>query len=149
METIEIIIYFAFAVMVGALIIGFTMSINGVTLYDKVKLMFFGDDSAKFEKINRGELAMKAYNFWKECGYGQNDMELTVYINEDGNTSSINKEFLFKGLKKYNFCYTIQSEDNNCGSREDVVIPSNLDPPGLIRLKCETDGHVLNITQVS
>lgn len=148
METIEIIIYFVFAVMIGALIIGFTLSIDGRQLYDKTKNMLFGSDDVKFERIDSDELAMKAYNFWKECGYGQDRMELTVYVKDelDGG-GKIDREFLFKGLIKYNFCYSIQSNDSNCGYREDVYFTEDIDPPQLIKLMCDnTDEHTLNIS---
>ena len=140
METVEIIAYFVVAIIIGGLLILFISGINPEDIYKSLREMVFPEKSIKYENIDSKELALAAYNLWDQCGLGIRDMSLTLYVKSG---PQINKSMLFSTYNKLNLCYSIQSKNQSCGNREDVIINDSIMPPALVTLSCTNSTLVI------
>jgi hypothetical protein len=143
METIEMIVYLVVTVIVGGIIILFITGISPDDIFNSLKGIVMPQNELKYEKITSEELALKAYNLWSACGFGIKSTNLTLYVKSG---PEISKSMLFSTYKKMNFCYSIQSKNNSCGEREDVIINNDLiKTPSIVNLNCDAASKKLII----
>lgn len=146
METIELITYIAVAIMIGGLIIMFITDIQVDDVYTAMRSMLQRDETLRFSNVDAADVAPKAFNVWRQCGYGQREGELVISLRE-GNT--IDKAYLFQHYKKYNLCFSIQSADHDCGTREDLSLnPEEIEGPALLNIRCDTENTQLIIEEI-
>jgi hypothetical protein len=153
MQTTEIIVYFIIAVMLGGLVIGFITGFDYFGLYDKVKSAMFDENEEGFEKVDLSELGIKVFEVAEKCSSEENYKRL-VHVSSK-TASEINLEAVFKPIIKFNLCYSVQSQSQNCGNgvREDVRIEDELDGeitnlPTLVEISCDDDQNLINISSV-
>ena len=143
METVEMIAFFVVALIVGGFVILFVAGINPNDIFQSLKATVFPEKEIRYEKIESGDLASRAYNLWERCGLGMKQMSLTLYVKSG---PPINKALLFDEYKKLNLCYSIQSVNESCGSRDDVTIINDvITPPAVVTMDCDTATKTLII----
>lgn len=144
METVEIIVYTSIAVLVGGLFIGFVTGFDFSGIGESLHKVFFGTEERSFDKVEKDEFGHTLLSFWESCNEGGTEKNATYYVEGVG---EINKSVIFTPLKKYNLCYTLQSGEEKCGVREDVVLPETaIEAPALLKATCDVDFGTLNIT---
>lgn len=146
MEAIEIVVFVGITVIVGGLFLGFLVDWNTNQTYNSIKSIVLKDKTEITQKkITKDEFVNILYNTWEECGYGELEINKTYYIKDSldqTQDNEITKEEVFEKLKKINLCDTLQSEDNDCGTREDLDM-DDIDLPALVTIKCEEDELVV------
>ena len=142
METIEIVIYTGIALIVGVLILGFVLDIEPNELVDSFSTLISGesDNQIQYKKVEPPALISTIYNLWEECGKGEIELEQTVYVIADDTTSKISKSFIFEKLKQINYCTQLQSEEYDCGSKEDLKLSKTISLPAVIKITCDSNG---------
>jgi hypothetical protein len=134
MEVVEIIVFLTATVIIGTVFLFFIRDINYQGIYESLHDMLTGNKEVKFEKVTREDLAPKIYNFWEECGYGEKNKSVSLYVQETG---TFGKQELFDSIKKMSLCETLQSASNECGKNEQVVM-STISLPAVINFKCNS-----------
>jgi hypothetical protein len=145
METIEIVIYLFIAIVIGGFVIAFIAGVEPKQMYDALRhLTNPGDATLEFKKLSSDRFASEAYKVWEACNYGTQERNLTVYI-ERG--TPVDRAYIFATFKKLNLCYSIQSGNESCGTREDVAIASgSITPPALVTIRCDPVSRQLLLT---
>jgi len=131
MEAVEIIVYLGVALIIGFLVLGFINDwdfLQGVNLFKKLST---DSEELKFEKVNKIEFASRLNSFNTMCKSSEIS-ELRLHINDQG---QINKTGLFDTYKELDWCKSIQSADNDCGSREDIIMQT-ISIPRVVTLRC-------------
>jgi hypothetical protein len=141
METIEIIIYFFVAFVIGLSIILYIKTGGFTVMYDDLR----GIDSEKseFKKVNNVTVVEEVVNFWQNCGYGEIDKTLILYI---GGKGEFNKTTFFSTISKINYCDTLQSASENCGIKEDVIFEKVITLPKVARFFCNSTNKKLIVS---
>ncbi len=141
METMEIIIYIAIALIVGGLIIAFIAGWDARDTYSSIKRIFSGSSSANadYETVKSNDLPGVVLTFWDSCGFGSVAMQKTVYVNDN---VLLDNKLLFDYYKKYNVCKSIQSKLQNCGEREDVTF-AGAQGPAILNLACKDNALII------
>jgi hypothetical protein len=134
METIEIIVYIAIAVIAGGMVLLFVSGISPTDMYNGIRRAFVGETRLTYEEVDDVAFPSTAYAVWERCGFGVQALNNTVYVK---GTGVMDRARLFATLKKLNFCSTIQSGAEGCGSREDVVFASAFTLPTIVRVECD------------
>jgi hypothetical protein len=129
METVEVMIYFTIALIVGFLIYMFTASAGFEGLFSKIT----GEKEQEFDKVSKEEFVKEAIRFWEGCGMGEVPDRQVFMVQGDG---ELNRSFVFSEVKRLNYCQTLQSTAEDCGMREDSVIAS-INLPRVVRLECD------------
>lgn len=146
METVEIVVYMSIAIMVGVLFIGFITGFDFQHIGQELHKVFFGSEKSSFEKVPTDEFGQSLLSFWESCNEGGTSLNATFYVDGEG---AVDKAVIFAPLKKYNLCYTLQSAEQDCGYREDVVLPEGgITAPALLRATCDSVYGTLNLTVV-
>lgn len=141
MDTLEIIVFLAIAIIVGGLFITFITDWDVKETYETLKSVFIDkDETVEFEKVDKIGFIKKLHNSWEECGLGEKNETYTFYVKPDDNSNKDNyniltKEFIFEELKKINYCNSLQSQEFECGTREDVDM-EDINLPSVITVSC-------------
>lgn len=144
METVEMVVYFVVALIIGGLIIIFVSGIDPENLFKSLRSMAFPQKELKYQNIESSELALIAYNLWENCGLGMQEASLTLYVRAG---PVINKSMLFGTYKKLNLCDSIQSINQSCGKREDLIMNKGFfASPTLIKISCDPTNKTLIIS---
>jgi hypothetical protein len=138
METIELIIYFGIAVIVGTLLFHFIGTAGFKNLYDDLR----AEKGPVFRKVSDEQFVVEAAQFWQSCGLGEVEKTLTLYLEGEG---SFNRTAFFSHAKKLNLCRTLQSAIEDCGTKEQVIMPE-LTRPSVVRLTCNVTSETLVIS---
>ena len=146
MEAVEIIVYLSVAVVIGGMIIAFLVGMDGGSIYGAISNIFNREPEVSFRSVDEIEFAPVVFNLWKSCNYGLVNETLVVSLKAN---NEITNETLFDSFKKHNLCYTIQSGGNDCGDREDVYLPENIDGPALVEIFCDERTNTINITSIT
>jgi len=137
METVEFIVYLGVAILVGTLMIGMLTGWDFTREYKTIHTMMADDVPEDFH-LDLDEFAGRLQTIFNDCeGINTNT---TFYIQDNG---TIGKAELFAFYKSLDWCDTIQSKSEGCGSREDVVM-SPIAAPKVVRVECTN--HVLYIS---
>jgi hypothetical protein len=132
MEAVEILIYIGIAVIVGVLITGFLADWDYMQMYHDVQKLMQGEEKIGFEKVDRFAFAGRIESLFKECISSGQDSSVSLYLNENG---SMSKSDLFDHFKTLGWCETIQSAENDCGTREDLSM-GTLTLPKVVQINC-------------
>lgn len=133
METVEIIVYLVIALIVGALVVMFIGGWDAKQTYADLKRVMRGGSPDDYEKVTSTELPAAIIRLWDGCGLGTTNMSKTVYVTDN---VAINKTMLFAYFKAANLCKSLQSAENSCGAREDMLF-DNTTAPVLLRMSCD------------
>jgi len=132
MEIIELLIYLGVAILTGTLIIGFLVSTDFIRGYKTVKDNMIDEDNTEFDKVDTSGLASKLHTMFKECTSRGENMTMRLYLEGEG---TFGKADLFDVYKGLGWCETIQSAEQGCGAREDIVM-GNIEIPKVLRIEC-------------
>jgi hypothetical protein len=142
MQTVEIIVYLALAVMVGVMLLQFLTKWDIVDTYDKLSDILTGSDEPEFATVDRDEFIGQAVAFWQSCGLGEIDKTLTLFVQDQG---TLNANFFFQRVKKLNMCDSLQSVNHQCGKRTNVVFTGDVQLPHIVMLRCDSVSEKLFI----
>jgi hypothetical protein len=142
METLEVIVYIAIALILGALVIGFIGGWDATGTYDTLKRLFRPAPDTAYEKVTVDQFPRTVLQIWEACGLGSTALNKTVYVGDD---LPLNKTFLFLKVKQANLCRTLQARSENCGEREDVIF-TPLQAPVVVQLRCDPATSTLTIS---
>ena len=146
MQTVELIVYLGIAVVIGGLVLTFIIGIDTEDVYNALKKMLYRQEKVSYQSVTSSDLAPVIYSAWRECNYGQKDYELIISLKSGDN---ITKKYLFDSYRKFNLCYSIQSADNDCGNREDLILnPENINSPALLMITCNSSTETLNVETI-
>lgn len=128
METVEIIVFFAVAVIAGGLVVGFISDWNYWDVFD-----FMKQDTVnlEFEELTKEEFVGKLPVILKQC---EAPVQVDYYVKGSG---EFTKADLFSLVKALNWCKTIQSNEQSCGVRENVVFNRKIILPEVVTVRCE------------
>jgi hypothetical protein len=140
METIEIIVYTAIALIVVSMGLSFILGLDAKQYYDDFSKTFGNKQELEYKKVSPQSFVKELYLVWDKCGKGEIELSQSVYVVEDDTTDEITKEFIFDQLKKINYCSQLQSEEFECGSSEDLTIDDDFNLPAVIKISCSEDG---------
>jgi hypothetical protein len=132
MESMEIVIYLGFAVILGVLVLGMITGWDYFGMYGGFKKMMMPQQNVEFEKVDSSEFAGKVYELFRECTETQENRTMSLYLKDSG---TYTKQQLFDTYKALSWCETIQSAENSCGHREDVSMGS-ISIPRVVRIAC-------------
>jgi hypothetical protein len=142
MEAVEVTIFIFMAVLIGGLILGFIFGWDFRATFDTIKKALSKEGNDGFEQVDVDRFVVRTYGLWQDCGFGEINKTVRLYVAGTGN---LNKAVLFDRLKKLNFCDSIQSANNGCGVREDVIM-TDVELPAVVRIDCSADTKKLTIT---
>ena len=141
METIEMIVYLTVAIITGILFIGFLSDWQFEKTYSQLSGIVLGEQKQSFKQVGREEFIAEMYSFWQGCGYGQENASLRLYLKENGN---LTKSAIFSSIKNLSLCETMQSLENSCGSREDMIFSGEIELPSVIKLSCNSSTIIVS-----
>jgi hypothetical protein len=133
MQTIEVMVFFFFAVISGFLIIGFIGGFDFQKMQDGLTSILGGKpkDLNTFEKINYSQFLERVSACWKACNFGKEDRDCgmmnVVQAEEQDYGKAVSTLTLEADFNKFNICET-------CTVKLD---PANLTIPSIIRLRCD------------
>ena len=143
MEAVEMIVYIGIAVLIGGVLITFLLDWDVQKTYEDVKSIVFKEHDAKvgYKKVDKLGFMAELHNAWQDCGFGMLNKSVTFYVHEEG---ELTKEDIFTELKKLNYCRSLQSEEFECGTREDLEM-DDIPLPAVINAKCEEEKLKLTV----
>ncbi|MDD9954022.1 MAG: hypothetical protein OXR66_06820 [Candidatus Woesearchaeota archaeon] len=133
MDTVEIIVYLAVAILVGGLLLLAVGRMTNSGLYESVKDMFLGDDTEEFTKVTDETLPELLFTTWESCGLGTTERAVTFQYTGAG----IGKTDVFAKIKALRLCRTLSSVQEDCGTREDLVMPQLVEGT-VYEARCDT-----------
>ena len=123
----------------GMMVIGFIAT----TDFDKTYSGFFKEKRPEFRKVDIEGFVSDAVVFWKDCGLGERNSSLILYVNGEG---QINRTVIFNLVKKVNLCNTLQSAEEECGMGEHLDLPAPIELPRVVNLRCDSSTGKLIIS---
>ncbi len=141
MQTIEIIVYLSIALIIGSLILVFLKDGGFSEFYDDLVKMHTKEPG--FKKVDTNAFVGEAASFWQDCGFGEINKSLALYIEGEG---VFNRSMFFSTVSKINYCDTLQSASEGCGNGENVIFEGNITLPRVVRLECDSQAKKLVIT---
>ena len=141
METVEVIVYMAIAVVVGALVLAFVGGWDVRGTFTGFQELFTGDE-AQYEEVTAEGFPRAVLATWETCGLGTTDLNRTLYISD---AAMLNKTVIFDRIRQANLCRTLQWNATGCGTRDDVVF-TGAQAPVVLRLRCDAATRQLIIT---
>jgi len=131
MEVIEILIYISVAIIVGGLLIFFISGWDVDTVYQDISALFRGK-SDDFIRLERDLVPSKLHDIFVDCTASGEAMETSFYVTGEGNLTI---QDIFSVYKDIGWCDTIQSNSQNCGIREDIVM-NDIILPRVVHVNC-------------
>lgn len=126
--------------IVGSLLFYFISSWNVEKTYDDVNNLINPNvDISNLQKVDFIHFAKAVYQVWNDCDFGYQNKTLAIYV-DDSKLANLNKTYLFDYYKKFNFCNSIQSLNNSCGTNEDINFTS-ITLPAIVHINC-SDGKL-------
>ena len=145
METVEIIVFLTITVIIGGLVVLFVADIDDEGMYQTMSNLLYGDDSVRYQQVDREGLARAAFEAWRQCGQAAEEYELLVtYQNGD----DVDRERLVDVLRKYNLCHTLQYGNQGCGSRNDIIFDETISPGSTVALSCDIEEQRLRVEKI-
>lgn len=132
MEAIEIVVFLSIAIIVGGLVLGFLTDWDYLKTYGAFKKLMAGDESLGFSKVDKHQFAGKLYEFFQDCVSREENLSMSLYLKDNG---TFTKKELFDVYKGFGWCDTIQSAQNDCGTREDLTM-ADLTLPRVVSISC-------------
>lgn len=134
MDTMEIVVYLAVAVLVGGMILLATTELANAGIFEKISNTIKGKETAEFTTLNNETIAPFLFSTWQECGLGTKEMNVTFQYQGD----EITLDEVFDEIQRMRLCRTLSSLSRDCGSREDVVLLSALEA-GIHTARCQPE----------
>jgi hypothetical protein len=117
METVEIIVFGIFAIILGSILVGFFTGWEYLDFYKDTKEQFEDNEySGRLRELTKEEFFGAIIDFWKQNYPSDNNNSMNVFF--PGNST---KKELFASIKELRLCKTLQSTQHDCGTREDIV----------------------------
>jgi len=138
MEVVEIVVYFSAAVIVGMLLTGIFTGWNYKEAYNTMKSWILGDDSTNFKKLGKDASYLSIYQFYQDCVKNTINITSRIYIEDTG---KLTKSDIFGHFKSLEWCNSIQSRENDCGEREDIIM-LDIDIPSVITIRCINNKYI-------
>jgi hypothetical protein len=139
MDTGELMVYLVFAVVVAGLFLFFLKGLPFIESGEKVDTFAQGKTQTEFRNQNTEALIRTIIDFWNANKFKDTRIETTVYVQEPG---LITKATLFDSVTRENQCQSLQSAEQSCGQREDVIM-GVITTPAVIRLVYENDTLII------
>ena len=139
MQAAEIAVYIGAAVVIAGLLVSFLIDWRSEDTYHQVKNLIVGEDSVGYRKVSSIEFVAELHDIWEDCGLGEKNSTVPLYINGNG---TLTKEFIFTELKKINYCGALQSAEFNCGIREDVEM-NDFRLPSVVGVECKDNKMII------
>ncbi|MGM5488545.1 MAG: hypothetical protein ACQESG_06345 [Nanobdellota archaeon] len=144
MQIIEIMIYTAIALIVGAMIFTFVKTMDYGMLRDKIGL--FDDRKIEFEKVNKKTFINRLLLFWEDTGHCKVAGNVSYYVFNETTGNQLSKDYIFDRIKEIHMCKSLQSGSHDCGVEDDVKVPSTINLPNVIRLNCDVANNQVVVT---
>ncbi len=150
METVEIVIYLMAAVIIGIFILQLIQGWDVTETYEDIRSLIANEKEQEFKTVEKEDFAIEILTFWELSGMCEVNKTLSINVKENHTGDYINKTYLFDQIKFLNFCSTLQSKNESCGSLEHVsVLPhaggENIDLPAIIRMSCNLTNNTMII----
>ncbi|MCF7862304.1 hypothetical protein K9M79_08770 [Candidatus Woesearchaeota archaeon] len=135
MQVVEMMIFFIVSLFIGFMIINFVGNWDAEGAFRYFKDLQSGGGEQKFKTVDIDMFVSSSLRFWEDCGRGEVNMSLALYVDGSGN---VNNTYVFDKIKEMNLCNTIQSATESCGTREDVDFsPTLIVLPSVVRIRCD------------
>ena len=141
MQSIEVIIYFLFAVMIGFLVISFIVGFDFGSIQESLTEILGGpqQDQNKFEKITYYAFLDKVSECWKACNFGKEDRDCAllhiVPAEEQDYGMAVSQATLEADFKKFNICEDCKLSLN----------PASIEIPSTVQLGCSKASKSITI----
>lgn len=135
MEAVELVVYIAVAVLIGGMILFVTQEMANPDSFKKIKNILSQEKEITFQEVNKEALSEFIFAVWEECDQGLSNFTVTIqYTGSDAT-----KEEVFFDIKRLRLCNTLSSQEQGCGSREDLSINTQSETvtPGIRTLTCD------------
>ncbi len=133
MDTLEIVIYISTAVLIAGAVLLVVAKTTNIDLYGKIQDMINDDSPEAFQKVDNQTIGPLLFRTWEECGLGSVPMNVTFQLESP---REFNKTDLFQYVKRMRLCRTLSSVQEDCGTREDVLMPT-LQPGTIYVVECQ------------
>jgi hypothetical protein len=146
MQAVEIAVFIGVAVIVGSLLITFLIGWNVKDTYDEMKYIISPEDNLGYVSVDSEEFIIIVHNVWKDCAFGEENKSIPIYVKKIKPVGEeyMSKEIFFNGVKKLNWCMSLQSKDYNCGGGEDVIMNNNsITLPHLFTVSCMNNSLII------
>jgi hypothetical protein len=134
METVEMVVYIASAVIAGGLLLYFLGGLPFLDVQDAADKTASGGKSVEFYNQGQEDLMRSILEFWS-ANKDLATAETQIYAKDPG---FLNKVVLFDYIAGEHLCHSLQSVEMGCGSREDVSM-ENIVTPAVLSLKIVND----------
>lgn len=143
MEVVEIVVYIGIAVIIGGFVLTFLLDWDVQQTFNDVKSIVFKEHDAEvgYRKVDKMGFVAELHHAWQDCGFGMLNKSVSFYVSEEG---ELTKEEIFAELKKLNYCRSLQSEEFECGTREDLEM-DDVVLPAVIKAECSEEKLVLSV----
>ena len=132
MEIIEIIVYLAVAVILGALVLVLLTSTSPEPVSNLLEQSINDKGDNTFSQVNIIQFYSTLLKKADTCSRYETD-NLTLLIKEEG---EINKTAFFHIIQQASLCSTIQSQQLGCGEREDIE-EFSINTPSIVTISCK------------
>jgi hypothetical protein len=138
MQAIEIAVYITMSVIVGGLILGFIIDWNVNETREAIANVVFQDDkTTDYKQVDRGDFVIALYDSWEDCGFGEINYTYAFYVKNTKEYEELSKEYIFKELKRLNWCSSLQSAEFTCGEGEDLEMDDDeIELPAVVGVEC-------------
>ena len=127
MQTIEIMIYIAVAILIGSLTLFAIGSLDYNRQYSDFISVFRGGGAAY--KIESGQFAQELAKRWEACRLGMDNLSSSVYVEDNG---SLERDKIITDLKRLGKCDII-----DCWNRTNsLLLPEIIYIPKVINIRC-------------
>jgi hypothetical protein len=126
METVEIMVYIAAALLAGAIVLGVTRTVDYGSLYTGLKNKFIGEPPVI--SVDKEAVASRVLDFWHECQYGEVEAEYALYVKGEG---TLTRDDVIAGITKLNMCDVI-----GCGTNSQLDMASSVNLPKVLNIRC-------------
>jgi len=133
LETIEVIGFLVFSLIVAGLVLTFFFKIDFRSIQENIFQMFLPKpELEKFQKLNISQLLGRMNNCWQQCGFGETALDCgTVQLT----TEDLNSENLANGLTEQDFQYRFQKL-NFCSDCGIEIANPPIKAPAIVHISC-------------
>jgi len=133
MQTIEVIVFFVFAIAAGMIILGYISRFDFGALQRSVTCIFLPESckGAGPRTVSYQEFFAEASNCWRSCARGARDMNCGAYYVKTIEVTGT--QFDLNALKAY------FKKNNICEDCNVIIKHPPLQLPGIVELRCSDD----------
>ncbi|NJL43765.1 MAG: hypothetical protein HC945_00350 [Nitrosarchaeum sp.] len=134
MNIVEILIYFVFAFIIGALVLGLLTGWDYLGAYGRVRDTLLAPKADQFESIERADLLGVLIPFREECLRREGLHRTTLFLEGEG---VLSKDTLIADIKTVSLCSSLPSESAGCGVGEAFASIAQKQLPAVLTFTCE------------